>query len=1047
MAMTPILRTAALAMLALAGGAPPALAQKYVPPEIEEYRLAHPEWFRPGAGQGRTARPAAIPDVYGPGAVLNVGNVVMKVTNNGVLGNPFPATSSDPSGQWPGTTGVEYLYFLGAAVAAVNPTATDPAAIRRCTYTTEWWPPSGDPEDRIYRAYEGIVGGNRYSNDDGDKNPNTGEPYIDEDFLDGRDNDGDGKIDEDYAAVGQQMYSCVMNDYSPAALAFVGVERHIPLGLELRQVAWAYSSPKYANFNPVEWTVINRSGHTLDSLYIGFRLDMDCGPITKSNYFNDDVDIPWAPSGDFTVSTFSPRLGNPERAQITSDGDTLCPFVHIRVNGFSVVDNDGDQGATPGVPSFLLLGHTIDPLGIKAPARVGFRAYRSFIGGTPYTSNGNPTIDQQRVEFMRSDQNINPETGLIDAEQGDQDGDYSAWAAVGPFLSLENGASIQATMAFAIQRGDRVTLDQYKQDYSEYKAGQKTLEQMFEKYPIVENAFKAQLTYEGKYDKTVPTGYETQVPGGKDSQSQPEGYHGCETSVRLPKNTPSTYMSESCSDRENPPKLVDDSHYTWFDFDCDPCTGVWDETDGGFFLRRWVAESPPPSPKLNVSGGYNYSDNPSRVVASGDNQITLAWDNLSEVTPDPDQKNFDFRWYKVWKVANWQRPVGSSGPNEEDWALVGEFRYFDHADSNVVYSPDSGRACPQVYIPNLSIKDLLLKKSVFATQADARAWVESHGYRADGVSEETSQWRFLQEAGECMPDNFHGKDLDALDTTPALDPGVYAEICLVRGARRQGVEVPICLYRGDLWDGQSGVVIRPDATVSCVADTAPVCAPCNCLSGFDLYSHPAKLVNRTYYSVGRYRLVDHEVKNGFLYFYSVTAKDSSCDYRKIPGGRPEDCEKEGRRAAVEADAVSPQASPGSGKAVWVVPNPYRGVRSIPDRSSAWDLVPNASDPTGTHIDFFGLPSGRWTIRIFTVAGDLVAELHESDPVNESIRSTATDAYGATHPGFNRQQDYSGDGQARWNLISRNGQDVVSGIYLFVVDSAAGQQRGKFVVIR
>ena len=46
---------------------------------------------RPGAS------PMAIPDVFGPGAVLDVGNVVMKIANSGVLGNPFTASSSDPS--------------------------------------------------------------------------------------------------------------------------------------------------------------------------------------------------------------------------------------------------------------------------------------------------------------------------------------------------------------------------------------------------------------------------------------------------------------------------------------------------------------------------------------------------------------------------------------------------------------------------------------------------------------------------------------------------------------------------------------------------------------------------------------------------------------------------------------------------------------------------------------------------------------------------------------------------------------------------------------
>jgi hypothetical protein len=41
----------------------------------------------------------------------------------------------------------------------------------------------------------------------------------------------------------------------------------------------------------------------------------------------------------------------------------------------------------------------------------------------------------------------------------------------------------------------------------------------------------------------------------------------------------------------------------------------------------------------------------------------------------------------------------------------------------------------------------------------------------------------------------------------------------------------------------------------------------------------------------------------------------------------------------------------------------------------------------------------------------------------------------------------GDGEAAWDLISRNGQDVVSGIYVFTVDSSFGHQVGHFVVIR
>jgi hypothetical protein len=150
---------------------------------------------------------------------------------------------------------------------------------------------------------------------------------------------------------------------------------------------------------------------------------------------------------------------------------------------------------------------------------------------------------------------------------------------------------------------------------------------------------------------------------------------------------------------------------------------------------------------------------------------------------------------------------------------------------------------------------------------------------------------------------------------------------------------------------------------------------------------------------------------------------------------------------VEAEGVVPQAGAKTGRGVWVVPNPYRGYTQISDRPSSWDLTPNASDPTGTHLDFLGLPANKWTIRIYTVSGDLVAVLRSEDPVNESVRPPTTDPKGVTRPGFNRQQDNPNDGQARWNLISRNGQDVVSGIYVFTVESSEGTQRGRFVVIR
>jgi hypothetical protein len=531
-------------------------------------------------------------------------------------------------------------------------------------------------------------------------------------------------------------------------------------------------------------------------------------------------------------------------------------------------------------------------------------------------------------------------------EQGEQTGDYASWMSVGPFCQVPDGGSFQVTVAFAVEKGDNTGLRNYRDDYRRYQLGTLRGDVLFQKYPALANAYAAQVAYNGVYE-TPHAGFEDQVPD----------CHGCETGEKLVKGTPQITMCAQCGEENTICKTVTEFTTTWFNFDCDYCTGVWDEKTGqGYYLKRWNAESPPPNPNLNVSTSYNYSDNPDRSPAltpSGDNQITLAWDNLSETTPDPKTRRFDFRTYKVWRVAGWTRPVGSSGPNDDDWALIGEYRMFDYAPNNkyLRYNPANpavpDTVCPTLWIPQLA---------------------------------------------ESMQ---------------------------------------VCLENGDLWDRQSGNVIRPDPTIDCIRRNGE----CEQDSGYAI-SDGSTIIRRTRYPVGRYRYVDHQVKNGFIYFYAVTAGDSSAGKEFF-----------GRVAAVEAEAVTPQASTGSGKGVWVVPNPYRGYGAIAQRPSAWDLTPNASDPTGTHVDFMGLPPGRWRVRIFTVSGDLVAELHSDDPVNADLRVPVSGPDGKLREGFNRQQDSPNDGQARWNLISRNGQDVVSGIYVFVVDSEAGTQRGKFVVIR
>lgn len=172
------------------------------------------------------------------------------------------------------------------------------------------------------------------------------------------------------------------------------------------------------------------------------------------------------------------------------------------------------------------------------------------------------------------------------------------------------------------------------------------------------------------------------------------------------------------------------------------------------------------------------------------------------------------------------------------------------------------------------------------------------------------------------------------------------------------------------------------------------------------------LYERQHHPVGRYRYLDREVLDGFDYHYAVTTlavRDT------VQGGVPRIETLESPFRAVFGDIVRPRAEARDDVSnVRVVPNPYRG-------GAAWDRRPVPGDVFARHLDFVGLPRTRSTIKVWTVAGDLVAQIE--------------------HDGR------GGNGQASWDLISRNGQDVVSGLYLFTVDSPAGQTTGRFVVIR
>jgi len=173
---------------------------------------------------------------------------------------------------------------------------------------------------------------------------------------------------------------------------------------------------------------------------------------------------------------------------------------------------------------------------------------------------------------------------------------------------------------------------------------------------------------------------------------------------------------------------------------------------------------------------------------------------------------------------------------------------------------------------------------------------------------------------------------------------------------------------------------------------------------------PGVMLDR--HGVGRYFYADTlGLKNGMLYFYDVTS--FGCWYEN-----GEYRESSQPPAALEENGVRPRWE-AVGAAQWkarvaVVPNPYRG-------RADWDLDPSNADPQGTRVEFVGLPDMACDIRIYTLAGDLVRTLHHE-------------------PAGSR-------GSLSWNLLSRNGQDVASGVYVYAVTCAGETLVGRCAIIR
>ncbi|MFP4459351.1 MAG: hypothetical protein ACLFSQ_07175 [Candidatus Zixiibacteriota bacterium] len=150
---------------------------------------------------------------------------------------------------------------------------------------------------------------------------------------------------------------------------------------------------------------------------------------------------------------------------------------------------------------------------------------------------------------------------------------------------------------------------------------------------------------------------------------------------------------------------------------------------------------------------------------------------------------------------------------------------------------------------------------------------------------------------------------------------------------------------------------------------------------------------------------------------------TSFDYGKLSEGlKPLESNKKNN-----AKWVVPVGDGSLIEGIYVWPNPYRVDGNYYGESGLWA----EGTPTSTWteysrgIHFVNLPS-KCTIRIFTLDGDVVDQFTHDD----------------TKPG-------TVQGGETWDMINRNDQSIVSGIYLYSVEDAETGENtlGKFVIIK
>ncbi len=575
-------------------------------------------------------RPArAVMDIEDRGPVLHAGRFSLRVSNVGVLGNPWfiNGRSYDPSWEFPSGSGHELLGHAELWVGGL----TESGERRVSGGPMLEWRPTTAPDDRVRRTVAGAPGGRWNVDDDGDGR-------VDEDIVNGRDDDGDGLVDEDFDMPAQELLTAEYADDTREAIeyGYDGGEQHAPLGLSVHQEVFTYNRLGLDGIACVRFVITNHSEHTVRDLRLGLYADLDSRGRNEAAGHLDDaiVRIP-----------YERVVPKPESA-INAGGYWRKPCFD-RTQGVAVAASP--RPGQTGVPigAIVPLSHSIDPLGTftndvfpgvrearaaaRAPVRdTTFHVY-AFSPGLSPGQGGPPTLDRDRWEAL--------EGRWPGLREESLPRDVSVLVSCGPFAYLAPGQSAEFSVALvaASTRDSIAALAVTARDL-----------QRGSPFNLLPDTLLNGAWFAGS----------TGVNGHETYYEPPEGI----VFFYDPHCPQKIYSDYTPDPRSQGPSISFETEYrhgkpVWTDLDCDGCTG----NDGVDRTRPWYLVSLLPPP-------------PVQRASAGDAYARIEWDDLPEAVLASGRvgdSGLRFAGYKLYRLSDWRRD--GLLPPPERWQRIATF--------------------------------------------------------------------------------------------------------------------------------------------------------------------------------------------------------------------------------------------------------------------------------------------------------------------------------------------------------------------------------------